>query len=263
MMSPIGRHLLIASSLVLTGCLEEADTWRDAYRNKRAMIAVAKASIQTVDTVELSDPLVAALVALEQDLDAYERSKIRLAAMVNGRLPDICDDDETMDRTACDLARIEPAAGPTEYRDGVTASDVRLREAPSRKAPVSALVEAGTPVQILHEDQDYYLVKVLGMSTSGYAFGDYISEVISKEAPLLQEPGAIEPGLEDRKETPEAVLVDSIRNFAAGVENEHAGFELPAFQCRSELEKCRRNDFGYIDCELTMLICLADVLVSN
>ena len=75
--------------------------------------------------------------------------------------------------------------------------------------------------------------------------------------------GAVEPatnGTSSAKSLPLTRSVDGLLNI---VQVERAEFKSPAFQCRDELELCRGEGLGYLDCDLTMLICILDLLVSD
>jgi len=239
-------HSILMATILSVAAAEafEQDASAEEIRlEDRQLVAEARASILSLDLEKLSPEIQNVLLALERELEDYDLPREALMSPMD----------------SSEWAMIEPSAGPTPFFIGVTKSEATLREEPDRQAPIIASIPAGTEILILLEDGDYYQVGVTGSSVSGYLYGDFVKKAELHGHPeglIPYEPGALAEGSEDRGE----LFAEGVDNLADVVESDRAEFKQPAFQCRNELNLCRRENFGYLDCELIMIVCVADVL---
>lgn len=59
-----------------------------------------------------------------------------------------------------------------------------------------------------------------------------------------------------------ATRIPELRELAGAVSAEQIRFAQPAFQCLQDLRVCKSHDFPWFDCELTMLVCLFNIVLD-
>ena len=163
----------------------------------------------------------------------------------------------------------------------LVAGPAKLRQKPQRDSPEVKTVQIGEVVTILESAGDWYRV-VTDDDKIGYLFGDFIqlrkdedklNSLDSSSAEFAQSTSSTKEALTERNRgqtrgvvSPRAgatsKLGEAVGAMADAIEKERPVFQSSAFRCRQELETCRPR-FGFLDCDLTMIVCLVSVLTGS
>lgn len=131
----------------------------------------------------------------------------------------------------------------------IIADPARIRTEPNTGAPITEVLHKGQVVEIIELKNEWYRV-ITKDDITGYIFSEFLKphrQLTRKE--IMRVNTALE-------------LRDVANEMSDAVASEREEFKTSAFKCREELERCRPR-FGFIDCELTMIVCLANVLTGD
>lgn len=140
-----------------------------------------------------------------------------------------------------------------------------IRTYPSSNDEILNEVEINEKLFVLLRHGDWYAV-ILPDKTLGYIFRDLlriemnnltVADSVALEQLLDGHGKALSESAPENAGMPstENDLRTAVNELADIAEREVPTFASKAFQCRSDLQQCR-SQYGYIDCELTMIACV-------
>lgn len=283
-------HTINSLDAAVARATPEALPYSESLDTKRKRVVWAQARLLKLKEKKLSPELSSSISTVEQ---ALEKEAVRLSHLWVADI--VASSEDTLSGTVqgiisdYDLDHVAPGVPTGSIRPGLSFDAVirgtaNLRGGPSRNSITVMYIQDGTKVVVLAENGDWFHVKLNDIDVESFVFGDFVELMgSSKETDGDPEdhtnrgnvkPASIESPATHLSDTFESIdgavrgpqspipsLTRSVDNLADNVEKEQDEFKSPAFICRGELDICRRKNFGYLDCELTMIMCLTDVIL--